>query len=70
MSAIRIIKHEAVKDCGSFEVRVPDDRPSQYPYWDDVLARRLRPETLDRETATAQAKAAARAAKSRRGPAR
>jgi hypothetical protein len=24
---IRILKHEAVKDCGSFEVRFPDGRP-------------------------------------------
>jgi hypothetical protein len=48
---IRIIKHEAVPGCGSFEVRFPDDRPSQYFYWDDIPARRLRPETLDRETA-------------------
>ena len=37
-------------------------RPSQYFYWDDIPARRLRPETLDRETALEQAKAVARAA--------
>jgi len=36
---IRIIKHEAVPDCGSFEVQLPD-RPSQYFYWDDIPARR------------------------------
>ena len=41
---IRIIKHEAVPQCGSFEVRFPDDRPSQYFYWDDIPARRMRPE--------------------------
>jgi hypothetical protein len=41
----RIIKHEAVPQCGSFEVRFPDDRPSQYFYWDDIPARRMRPET-------------------------
>jgi hypothetical protein len=51
-----------VKDCGSFEVRFPDGRPSQYFYWDDVPSRRLRPETLDREIALEQAKAVARAA--------
>jgi hypothetical protein len=62
---IRIIKHEAVKDCGSFEVRFPDGRPSQYFYWDDIPGRRLRPETLDRETALEQAKAVARAAETR-----
>ena len=62
MSAVRIIKHEAVPDCGSFEVRYPDGRPSQYFYWDDLPGRRMRPETLDRETALEQAKATARAA--------
>ena len=59
---IRIIKHEAVPQCGSFEVRFPDGRPSQYFYWDDLPSRRLRPETLDRETALEQAKAVARVA--------
>jgi len=39
---VRIIKHEAVPQCGSFEVRYPDDGPSVYFYWDD---RRFRPET-------------------------
>jgi hypothetical protein len=62
---VRIIKHEAVPGCGSFEVRFPDDRPSQYIYWDDIPARRLRPETLDRETALEQAKAVARAGRDR-----
>jgi hypothetical protein len=33
--SIPIIKHEAVPQCGSFEVRFPDYRPSQYFYWDD-----------------------------------
>jgi hypothetical protein len=60
LSAIRIIKHEAVKDCGSFEVRYPDGRPSIYFYWDDLPSRRLNPATLDRETALEQAKAVAR----------
>ena len=55
-NAIRIIKHEAVPQFGSFEVRYPDDRPSQYFYWDDLPSRRL-PETLDRETALEKAKA-------------
>ena len=60
---VRIIKHEAVPRCGSFEVRYPDDRPSVYFYWDDLPSRRLRPETLDRETALEQAKGLARAAR-------
>ena len=59
---IRIIKHEAVRGCGSFEVRFPD-RPSHFIYWDDIPARRVRPETLDRETALEKAKAVARAAR-------
>ena len=59
---IRIIKHEAVPGSGSFEVRYADGRPSQFYYWDDIPARRMRPETLDRETALQQAKAVARAA--------
>ena len=58
---IRILKHEAVPQCGSFEVRFPDGRESVYFYWDDLPSRRLRPETLDRETALEQAKAVARA---------
>ena len=58
---LRIIKHEAVPGCGSFEVRYADDRPSRYFYWDDIPARRLRAETFDRETALEQAKAVARA---------
>ena len=64
---IRIIKHEAVPGCGSFEVWFPDDRPSQYFYWDDLPSRRLNPATLDRETALEQAKAVARAGRDRIG---
>lgn len=59
---LRIIAHEAVPRCGSFEVRFPDDCPSQYFYWDDLPSRRLNPATLDRETAMEKAKAIARAA--------
>jgi hypothetical protein len=59
---IRIIKHEAIPQCESFEVRFPDGRESVYFYWDDLPSRRLRPETLDRETALEVAKGVARAA--------
>jgi hypothetical protein len=46
LSRIRIIKHEAVPDCGSFEVRfAADGRASKFFYWDDLPSRRLRPET-------------------------
>ena len=63
---IRVIKHEAVPDCGSFEVRFADGTPSQFFYWDNLPSRRLNPATLDRETALEKAKAAARAAKETR----
>jgi hypothetical protein len=58
---IRIIKHEAVPKCGSFEVRFSDGRPSKFFYWEDVPSRRLRPEQLTSEEALEQAKAFARA---------
>ena len=48
---IRIIKHEAVPDCGSFEVRFGDGRASKFFNWDDVPALRLRPEILTRDQA-------------------
>ena len=63
MGTVRIIKHEAVPDCGSFEVRFADGRPSQFFYWDDLPSRRLNPATLDRATALEQARAAATAAR-------
>jgi len=59
---VRIIKHDAVPQCGSFELRFADGRPSQYIYWDDLPSRRLNPATLDRKTALEKAKAVARAA--------
>jgi hypothetical protein len=56
---IRVRKHEAIPDCGSFEVQVPG-KGSTFFYWDDIAGRRLRPE-MTREQALAQAKALARA---------
>jgi hypothetical protein len=58
---IRIIKHEGVKDSGSFEVRFADDRPPRFFYWDDVARRRLQPDMLTSEQALEQARAFARA---------
>ena len=58
---IRIIRHEAVPQSGSFEVRFGDGRASKFFYWDDVPARRLRPEILTSVVALMQAKAFARA---------
>jgi hypothetical protein len=59
---IRIVKHEAVPECGSFEVRFPDDRPSQFFYWDDIPARRPRSDILESDAALKK-KAVARAAR-------
>jgi hypothetical protein len=56
----RIIKHEAVPQTGSFEVRFPDGRPSVYFYWDDVASRRLGAEQMDSKRALAAAKTLAR----------
>jgi hypothetical protein len=33
---IRIVKHEAVPDCGSFEVAFADGRESRYFYFEDL----------------------------------
>jgi hypothetical protein len=63
MSTVRLIKHEAVPRCGSFEVRFSDGSPSQYFYWDDVAGGRLRPEQVGSKEALAEAKAFARAAR-------
>jgi hypothetical protein len=59
---IRIIKHEAIPGCGSFEVCFADGRVSQYFYFDDLPGRRLRPQMLTREQALEAATALARGA--------
>ena len=64
---VRIIKHEAVPECGSFEVRFGDGRQSRFFYWDNVPSRRLREEMLTREQALAQAQALARAERDKGG---
>lgn len=53
---VRIIKHEAVPDCGSFEVRFGNGPPSVFFYWDDVPSRRLRPEQMTSGQALQRAK--------------
>jgi hypothetical protein len=58
---IRIIKHEAVPMCGSFEVQFSDGREPKFFYWDDVASRRLRPEIVTSEQALEQARAFAQA---------
>jgi hypothetical protein len=57
---IRIICHSAVRQCGSFEVRFPDGRPSRYFYWDDIPGHRLRPDIFTSQKALQEAKTLAR----------
>ena len=57
---IRIVKHELVPQCGSYDVRFADGRESKFFYWDDLPSRRLRGEILTSEEAREQAKAFAR----------
>ena len=66
---IQVIKHEVVPQCGSYEVRFSDGRPSTHFYWDDVPSRRLRLEMLTGEQAKEQANAFARAEQDKLGKA-
>ena len=65
MNRIRIIKHEAVPKCGSYEVRFPDGRPSKFFYWEDIPGRRLRSDQADSFQALKDAKAFAQAERDR-----
>ena len=40
--AVKIKKHEAVPDCGSYEVRFDDGRPSVFFCWDNIAGRKQR----------------------------
>jgi hypothetical protein len=50
------IKHEAVPQSGSYEVRFSDGRPNVYFYWDDVASRRLSADQMTSEQALEAAK--------------
>jgi hypothetical protein len=66
MNRIRIIKHEAVPNCGSYEVRFPDGRPSKYFYWEDIPGGRLKARRqADSKQALEEAEAFARAERGR-----
>jgi hypothetical protein len=56
MTGVRIIRHEAIPQTGSYEVRYSDGRPSRFFYWDDDPGRRLDPNTLTGEQAEHEAK--------------
>ena len=62
---VRIIKHEAVPKCSSYEVRFSDGRPSKYFYWEDISGRHVRSDRLDSQRALEEAKAFARAERDR-----
>jgi hypothetical protein len=62
---VQIIKHEAVPNCSSYEVRFSDGRPSKYFYWEDIPGPRLRSDQLDSQQALEEAKAFARAERDR-----
>jgi hypothetical protein len=51
--------------CGSYEVRFPDGRPSKFFYWEDIPGRRLGPDHVDSFQALKDAKAFARAERDR-----
>lgn len=57
---IRIFRHEAIPDCGSFEIWFADGRPSVYRYWEDNPGRRLRADTLTKAEALSQVQEIAR----------
>jgi hypothetical protein len=49
---IRVIPHRGVDhDCGSLEVWFADGRQSVFSYWDNLISRRPRPDSLTRDQA-------------------
>lgn len=58
---VRIRKHEAVPQTGSYEVCFADGRPSVYFYWDDNPGRHSITQVLTGAEALEQARALARA---------
>ena len=55
MANVKLIKHEAGSDSGSFEIQFDDGTPSKWFYWDDIASRRLRTEKVDRRRALLKA---------------
>jgi hypothetical protein len=66
MADVRLIKHEAVPKCGSFEIRFANGVPSKFFYWDDVPGRRLRPDLIGSEETLEHARVFAQAERDRR----
>jgi hypothetical protein len=61
MTNVHLRKHEAVQDCGSYEVWFDDGRPSKLFYFDDRPNRRLRPDIMTKAQAADASHAFARA---------
>ena len=61
MTDVHLRKHEAVQDCGSYEVWFDDRRPSKFFYFDDLPNRRLRPDIMTKAQAAEAAQKFARA---------
>jgi len=61
MTSVRIIRHEAIPQTGSYEVRFADGRPSIYLYFDDDPGRRSITGTMTGAEALDAAKTLARA---------
>jgi hypothetical protein len=59
MPNVCLIKHERLKDCGSFEARVDGGR-SRFFYFEDDPGRQLRPEVMTAAEALELAKSLAR----------
>jgi hypothetical protein len=57
---IRLLKHEVVAGCGSYEIRFPDGQPSRYVYF-EIPGRWLRSEQVDQSVAQLVARIFARA---------
>jgi len=68
MTGVHLRKHEAVRDCGSYEVWFDDGRPSKFFYFDDLPNRRLRPDTMTKAQAADAAHAFARAEREKLEP--
>jgi hypothetical protein len=67
MTDVHLRKHEAVRDCGSFEVWFDDGRPSKFSYFDDLPNRTRRPDIMTKAQAADAAQAFARAERDRIG---
>jgi len=52
-----VIRHEGVKDSGSYEVKFSDGRPPKFFNWDDDPSQRVRPGVLTSEQALEKARA-------------